>query len=114
MDEISPIGPTQVIEIRDETTREWVIDPGDYDYADIGAGELAGALPADNAAVIEAVLTGRGRRGARAAVVLNAGAAIYVAGLAASYTEGVALAEKAIDSGAGLAALERLRAATRG
>ena len=114
MDEISPIGPTQVIEIRDETTREWNIDPGDYDYAGISAEELAGALPADNAAVIEAVLDGRGRRGARAAVVLNAGAAIYVAGLAASYAEGVALAEKAIDSGAGLAALERLRAATRG
>ena len=112
MDEISPLGATHVIEIREETTREWTIEPGDYDYADIGAGELAGAMPADNAAVIEAVLAGRGQRGARAAVVLNAGAAIYVAGLAPSYGEGVALAEKAIESGAGLAALERLRAAT--
>ena len=74
--------------------------------------DLAGAMPADNARVIEEVLGGRGPRGARAAVVLNAGAALYVAGLVTSYADGVARAEGAIDSGEGLAALYRLRAAT--
>jgi anthranilate phosphoribosyltransferase len=114
MDEISPLGLTHVIEIRDESAREWTIDPAEYGYAGIGADELAGAMPADTARGIEAVLGGRGPRGARAAVVLNAGAAIYVAGLAPSYGEGVRLAEGAVESGAGAAALERLRAATRG
>ena len=114
MDEISPLGLTHVLEIRDETVREWTIEPRDYGYDGVVAEELSGAMPADNALVIEAVLSGRGSRGARAAVVLNAGAAIYVAGLAASYEEGVRLAEAAVESGAGSAALERLRAATRG
>lgn len=113
MDEISPLGPTHVIEIRDGLEREWSIDPRDHGYDGVSAAELAGAMPADNARVIEAVLRGEGARGARGAVVLNAGAALYVGGLAASYGDGVKLAETAIDSGAGLATLERLRAATR-
>ena len=114
MDEISPLGPTEVIEIRDGEERAWRIDPREHGYDGIGAAELAGAMPADNARIIEAVLTGAGPRGARAAVVLNAGAALYVGGLVASYEDGVKLAESAVDSGAGLAALERLRSATRG
>ena len=114
MDEVSPLGLTEVIEIRDGEQREWTIDPRDHGYAGVSAGDLAGAMPEDNARVIEAVLRGTGARGARAAVVLNAGAALYVGGLAASYGDGVGLAEKAIDDGAGLAALGRLRAATRG
>ena len=61
--------------------------------------------------MIEAVLAGRGSRGARAAVVLNAAAALYVAGVAESYAAGVRRAEHAIETGAGQRALERLRAA---
>ena len=112
MDEISPLGVTHVIELRDDARTEWTIDPRDHGYDAIVTADLAGALPADNARVIEAVLNGRGPRGARAAVVLNAGAALYVGGLAASYAAGVSMAERAVDSGAGIAALERLRAAT--
>lgn len=113
MDEISPLGLTHVIEIRDGAEREWSIDPRDHGYDGVSTAELAGAMPADNARIIEEVLAGNGPRGARAAVVLNAGAALYVGGLVASYEDGVKLAETAIDSGAGLAALERLRTATR-
>ncbi len=113
MDEISPLGLTHVIEIRGEAQREWTIDPRDHGYEDIAAGDLVGAMPADNARVIELVLQGQGTRGARAAVVLNAGAALYVGGMAASYAAGVALAEAAVTNGAGSAALDRLRAATQ-
>jgi anthranilate phosphoribosyltransferase len=113
MDEISPLGLTHVIETRDGGQREWTIDPRDHGYDAIAAGDLAGGMPEDNARVIERVLQGDGTRGARAAVVLNAGAALYVAGLAATYSAGVGMAEAAVDSGAGLAALERLRSATR-
>ncbi|NUQ22210.1 MAG: anthranilate phosphoribosyltransferase [Gemmatimonadaceae bacterium] len=112
MDEISPLGLTHVIEIRGAELRDWTVDPADHGYANVDAADLAGALPAENARVIEEVLAGRGPRGARAAVVLNAGAALYVAGISASYGEGVVLAERAVDSGEGLRALARLRAAS--
>ena len=112
MDEVSPLGTTRVIEVRGGSTTEWTIDPRDHGYGDVDAGDLAGSMPEDNARVIEEVLAGRGARGARAAVVLNAGAALYVAGIAPSYAEGVVAAERAVDTREGLRALQRLRAAS--
>jgi anthranilate phosphoribosyltransferase len=112
MDEISPLGITHVAEVRDGTVREWTIDPREHGYAGVDAADLAGAMPGENARVIEAVLAGRGTRGARAAVVLNAGAALYVAGRVRSFGDGVALAEATVESGDGSRALERLRAAS--
>jgi anthranilate phosphoribosyltransferase len=66
------------------------------------------------AARIERLLGGQsdGDPAGRAAVVLNAAAAIYVAGLVATYAEGITRATAALDSGAGLRALERLRGAS--
>jgi anthranilate phosphoribosyltransferase len=113
MDEVSPLGLTHVMEIRGGSTTEWVIDPRDHGYDGIAAHDLAGSVPEDNARVIEEALAGQGSRGARAAVVLNAGAALYVAGIAKSYGEGVIKAERALDDGSGIAALERLRTAYR-
>ncbi|GLC27347.1 anthranilate phosphoribosyltransferase [Roseisolibacter agri] len=114
MDEVSPIGPTRVLEIRrgangGETVGEWTIDPAAYGFRDVDARDLAGGSPEENAAVIEAVLAGGGPRGARAAVVLNAAAALYVAGLASDYADGVARATAALDGGAGRATLAALR-----
>ena len=111
MDEVSPLGLTRVIEIRNGRTTEWSIDPRDHGYEDIASSDLAGALPDDNARVIEEVLAGAGSRGARGAVVLNAGAALYVAGIAKDYAAAVRAAESALDEGSGGLALERLRAA---
>jgi anthranilate phosphoribosyltransferase len=112
MDEVSPVGPTEVVEVRDGAAAgAWRIDPAAYGFAGVDVAELAGGEPAENAAVIEAVLRGGGPAGARAAVVLNAAAALYVAGVAASYPDGVARAAAAIDDGAGRRALDRLRAA---
>jgi anthranilate phosphoribosyltransferase len=110
LDEISPLGATQVVEIRDGTRREWTIDPAEHDLAG-PASHLACGDPQDNALIIREVLSGKGPRGARAAVALNAAAAIYVAGLAASYAESVTRAVTTLDSGAGLAALDRMLAA---
>ena len=112
LDEVSPLGPTTVVEIVRGAIREWTIDPADFGFTGIGAGELAGGEPADNARVIAAVLAGGGTRGARAAVVLNAAAALYVGGQVPDYRAGVAMAAAAIDDGSGRAALERLRKAT--
>jgi len=113
MDEVSPLGLTRVIEIRNGTTTEWSIDPRDHGYEEIASTDLAGALPDDNARVIEEVLAGAGSRGARGAVVLNAGAALYVAGIAKDYAAGVRAAEAALDEGSGGLALKRLRTAYR-
>jgi anthranilate phosphoribosyltransferase len=77
MDEISPMGPTHVAEVRDGAVTEWTIRPEDYGFAGFSASELAGGGPADNARTITDVLTGKGHPAARAAVVLNAAGALY-------------------------------------
>ena len=111
MDEISPLAPTRVVEIRDGTTTEWTLDPREYGYDKLAASDLAGGPPEQNAGAVTQVLSGKGNRAARGAVVLNAAAAMYVAGKAPDIADGVIAAERALDAGAGMAALERLRAA---
>jgi anthranilate phosphoribosyltransferase len=111
LDEVSPLGPTRVIEVRGATTREWRIDPAELGIEAVRAEELAGAEPRDNAAVIDAVLAGRGNAGATAAVVLNAAAAIYVAGDAETFPRAYDRARDALLAGEGARALERLRRA---
>ena len=113
MDEISPLAPTHVVEIRDGRTTEWSINPSEFGYSGLTASDLAGSTPDVNANIILAALKGDANRAVRGALVLNAGAALYVAGKAPSFREGVAAAEKGVDSHAGLAGLERLRAAYR-
>ena len=111
MDEISPVAPTKVIEIRDGATEEWTIDPAQLGFTGVELADLAGGTPDANATLILEVLGGKSNKSARAAVVLNAGAALYVGGKAKNYEEGVRLAEAALDKRSGLAALERLRTA---
>jgi anthranilate phosphoribosyltransferase len=111
LDEISPLGLTHIVEIRDGAAREWKLDPAEYGLTASSADELAGGDPADNARIITEILSGRGNAGAKAAVVLNAAAAVYVSGSVSTFGEGVARAKQALESGSGLAALDRLRAA---
>ena len=111
MDEISPMGPTHVAEVRDGTVTEWTIRPEEHGFSGFSASELAGGGPADNARTITDVLTGKGHPAARAAVVLNAAGALYVAPGGRSFAEAVATATEALTSGAGAAALERMRRA---
>jgi anthranilate phosphoribosyltransferase len=112
MDEVSPLGPTQVIEIRGGRTKEWTIDPARFGMALGRAEELAGGPPMQNAAAVQAVLTGDAPPTARAAVVLNAAAAVFVSiGGPAGFGDAVDIARAALDAGAGIAALERLRQA---
>ncbi len=111
MDEVSPMGPTRVIDVQNGRTTEWTIDPAEFGFAPATAAELAGGDPAENAAIILALLGGGGPPGARAAVVLNAAAAIHVSGRTAAFGDAVEAARSALADGKGLAALERLRAA---
>ncbi|MGI9042750.1 MAG: anthranilate phosphoribosyltransferase [Gemmatimonadaceae bacterium] len=111
LDEISPLGITRVVEIRGGSMSEWTIDPADYGLAATDQAELAGGDPADNARIITAILQGGGTVAARAAVILNAAAAIHVSGKVRDFTDGVSAARLALDEGKGWAALEKLRAA---
>jgi anthranilate phosphoribosyltransferase len=112
MDEISPLGPTQVIEIRGGRASEWSIEPERFGLAPGRPEELAGGPPADNAAAVRAVLNGDAPPTARAAVLLNAAAAVFVSTSGTkSFGEALDLARTALDSGAGLASLERLKRA---
>jgi anthranilate phosphoribosyltransferase len=111
LDELSPLGPTYIIEVRGGEAREWTLDPRELGFRDIAEADLAGGDPRENAATVEAVLAGRGPRGARAAVVLNAAAALYVGGGAPSIAQAVSVATAALQAGEGAAALDRLRRA---
>lgn len=111
MDEISPIGLTHVAEIRDGRVSEWTIDPADYGFRGFAAPDLAGGAPGDNARTIVDVLRGEGKPAARAAVILNAAGALYVAPGSRSFADCVAAAADALASGSGTAALERMRLA---
>ncbi len=112
MDEVSPAGTTTVSDLRDGeiTTRRVAPDDLGLEAGDVEA--LAGGSPADNAAVIVDVLEGRRRDSARSFVLANAGAAVYVAGLAESLPEGVAMAGEAIDRGLAIRKLAELREAS--
>jgi len=113
MDEISPNGVTDVWEVKGSVVSTWELDAERYGLGRVDVTTLAGGDPAANAARIERLLAdGREDSAGYAALVLNAGAAIYVAGLTPSYEEGVATAARTVRSGGGREALERLRRAT--
>ena len=98
--------------MRDGTTSRWTIDPEALGFRGLKATDLAGGEPAENARVIERVLVGKGPAAAEAAVLLNAAAAIYVAGLAESLEAALVTARTALEQGKGWEALGRLRRAS--
>ncbi len=113
LDELSPIGPTAVAELDDGAVSQRTVHPEDFGLECCSAEELAGGEPEDNARIIRSVLEGAERGGARTAVLMNAGAALYVAGVSNTLGEGIAAAAVALDDGSALDALEGLRRATR-
>ncbi|WP_368203158.1 anthranilate phosphoribosyltransferase [Blautia wexlerae] len=102
LDEISMCAPTSVCEIRDGKFISYEITPEQFGYERCEKGALTGGTPAENAEITKAILKGEEKGPKRQAVCLNAGAALYIAGKAASIEEGVKLAESLIDSGAAL------------
>lgn len=108
MDEISASSPTAVCEINHGEFKSCTITPGDFNFTSCKKEDLAGGTPEENAAITLAVL--KGEKGPkRNAVLLNAGAALYIGGKAESIADGVLLAAELIDSGKALATLEVFR-----
>ena len=106
LDEISLSAPTSVCEIRDGWYKSYVITPEDFGFARCTKDDLKGGAPEENAAITRAILSGeKGHK--RNAVLMNAGAALYIGGKAESMKDGIALAAELIDSGKALETLER-------
>jgi anthranilate phosphoribosyltransferase len=112
MDEVSPVGPTRVVELRDGRLEDYEVTPEELGLEAVAPESLAGGEPDANGEIILDVLRG-GAGPARTAVVMNAAAAILVGDLAESWDAAVARAEQAIDQGSALASLEALRAASK-
>jgi len=107
MDEISVSAPTRVCEVRGGEVRTYEISPEEIGVGTHSIDELRGGDAKANAEIVRSVL--EGEAGARRDVIAaNAGAALYVAGLALSIREGVQLADDAIASGAARAKLQEL------
>jgi anthranilate phosphoribosyltransferase len=109
LDELSTLGPSLICEVNGDGIVETEVTPEDFGLTRVTADDIAGSDPATSAAQVIAVLEGEtGPR--RDIVLLNAAAAIYVGGAAASVSEGLGVAAHSIDSGA---ARRKLRAMVR-
>lgn len=104
LDEISMSAPTSVCEVRDGNYRSYVLEPEQFGFEKCSKTDLTGGTPEENAEITRAILNGE-KGPKRNAVVLNAGAGLYVAGKTETMEEGVRLAEQLIDSGAAKARL---------
>ncbi len=109
MDELSPMGESRVAELKDGEVREYRVDPDALGLSRAGPEEIAGGTPDENAELIQGVLVGDDRGGARTVTLLNAAAALYVAGVVEGLRAGVEKAAEAVDSGAAVRTLELLR-----
>ena len=107
LDEISLSAPTLVCEFKDGWFKSYTIAPEDFGMARCKKSDLQGGTPEENAAITRAILSGeKGHR--RNAVLLNAGAGLYLNGRADSLAGGVKLAGELIDSGRAMATLEKV------
>ena len=106
LDEISAVGETAVMELKDGYMRETVIRPEDFGLERGTMEELRGGSPMENAEITRGILDGSIQGTKRNAVLLNAGAALFVAGKARDIQEGVQLAKELIDSGKALRTME--------
>jgi anthranilate phosphoribosyltransferase len=109
LDEISPSAETRTWEVMGTTVREGTLEPETLGLKSAPRADIVGGDAAKNAAAAQSVLDGASG-GARTAVLMNAGAACWVAGLAGTVREGVDVASRAIDSGAARTALVRFAA----
>jgi anthranilate phosphoribosyltransferase len=106
LDEISLSAPTKVCEIKDGWFRSYEITPEEFGLARCTKEDLKGGTPEENAKIALAILQGE-KGPKRNAVVLNAGAALFIGGKAGSIGEGITLAADLIDSGKALITLQR-------
>lgn len=107
LDEISLSSPTKVCEIKDGWFKSYTITPEDFGLTSCKKEDLVGGSPKENAEITKNIL--KGEKGAkRDAVLMNAGAALYIGGKADSLNDGIKLAGEIIDSGKAYETLQKL------
>ena len=107
LDEISLSAPTTICEIKDGWIKSSVITPEQFGFERCTKDDLRGGTPEENAQITLAILNGeKGHK--RNAVLMNAGAALYIGGKADSMQDGIELAAQLIDSGKALHTLNKL------
>ena len=107
LDENSLSAPTLICEFKDGWFKTYTVAPEDFGMARCEKSDLLGGTPEENAAITRAILSGeKGHR--RNAVLLNAGAGLYLNGKADSLAGGVKLAAGLIDSGRAMATLDKV------
>lgn len=107
LDEISTTGYTKVSECRDGAVQTFYLHPSDVGLPKASTGALTGGDVHDNAKIVDAVLGGS-RGPARDVVLLNAGAALFIAGAAKSVEDGMLFAARAVDRGDARRTLDKL------
>ena len=107
LDEISMSAPTKICEIKDGWFKTYTITPEQFGFARCTKADLRGGTPAENAQITRDILSGA-TGPMRNAVLMNAGAALYLYDKADSLKSGIALAAELIDSGAALKTLEKV------
>lgn len=111
MDEISMSSPTSVCEVKDGQFETYTITPEQFGFETCSKDELVGGTAEQNAEITRQILDGQ-KGPKRNVVVMNAGAALYIAGKCATMEEGCRMAEDLIDSGKAKAQLEKFVQAT--
>ena len=107
LDEISMSAPTKVCEIRDGWFKTYTIAPEDFGFTRCSKEDLVGGTPEENAQITRDILAGaKGPK--RDAVLMNAGASLYIAGKADTFKDGIALAAELIDSGKATETLKKI------
>lgn len=109
LDEVSTLGPTKVLEMRDGEIREFVIDPAALGVPEAKIEDLLGGSPQENAAMLEEILGGKVRGAKRDIVVLNAACALVVSGASPDLASALGKVHDAFEAGAPIAVLEKLR-----
>ena len=112
LDEISAVGPTMVCEFGNGEYKTYDIKPEDFGLESGTKEDLVGGEPEENAVITRAILSGEEKGPKRTAILLNAGASLYIGEKAESLQEGIKLAAELIDSGKALQKLEEFVKAT--
>ncbi|HEU4828568.1 MAG TPA: anthranilate phosphoribosyltransferase [Gemmatimonadales bacterium] len=113
LDEIAVHGETEAAELRDGRVERRRFTPADFGVASFPLADLVGGGPEENAVAIRRLLGGRGEPAHIAAVAVNAGALLHLAGVAGSLPMGYDFAREVLAGGGALARLERFAGMSR-
>lgn len=108
MDEITLTGETTISEIKNGKVETYQITPEQFGFKRCGLDELRGGDGKENAVITRGILSGELQGAKRDSVLLNAGATLFIGGVAETIEQGVKLAAEAIDSGRAIEKLEQL------